>query len=146
MIARSRGERRVFVDSSAYFGLADVYDQAHRRALQIARRLATERRQLITTNFVVAETYTLMLTRIGRPVAMQFLSGIEASESSVVRVGEDDEQRAREIIRRYDDKDFSLVDAMSFAVMERLGIRHAFTFDRHFAQYGFVMLDDAGGV
>ena len=28
----------------------------------------------------------------------------------------------------------------SFAVMERLRIGEAFTFDRHFAQYGFVML------
>ncbi|MCL6636205.1 MAG: PIN domain-containing protein [Peptococcaceae bacterium] len=41
-----------------------------------------------------------------------------------------------EIIRRYGDKDFSLTDATIFAVLRRHGIDLAFTFDRHFKQYG----------
>ena len=41
---------------------------------------------------------------------------------------------------KYQDKDFSLTDAISFAVMERLQITQAFTFDRHFAQYGFTLV------
>ena len=51
-----------------------------------------------------------------------------------------DEARAKAIVRQYDDKDFSLTDASSFAIMERTGIQHAFTFDRHFAQYAFTVL------
>ncbi|SHF68103.1 PIN domain-containing protein [Desulfofundulus australicus DSM 11792] len=43
----------------------------------------------------------------------------------------------REIIKKYRDKDFSFTDATSFAVMYRYGINLAFTFDRHFKQYGF---------
>jgi predicted nucleic acid-binding protein len=54
-----------------------------------------------------------------------------------------DERRAREIIAQYDDKDFTLTDATSFAVMERLGITYAFTFDHHFTQYGFIALTAA---
>jgi len=61
--------------------------------------------------------------------------------TDVVRVEAADEERALEIIRRHEDKDFSLTDATSFAVMSRLGIREAFAFDRHFAQYGFVLLE-----
>ena len=51
-----------------------------------------------------------------------------------------DEERAKQILFQYDDKDFSFADAISFAVMERLAIGLAFTFDRDFAQYGFTVL------
>jgi predicted nucleic acid-binding protein len=66
---------------------------------------------------------------------------MERSSTVIVRVRASDERHAREIIATYDDKDFSLIDALSFAVMERLGITHAFSLDRHFAQYGFILLD-----
>ena len=58
----------------------------------------------------------------------------------VERVNVQDEQRARAIIFSQTDKNYSLTDATSFAVMERIGISIAFTFDRHFAQYGFAIL------
>jgi predicted nucleic acid-binding protein len=51
-----------------------------------------------------------------------------------------DEIRAREIIQTYQDRSFSYTDATSFAVMERLGIRRAFAFDKHFEQYGFELI------
>jgi predicted nucleic acid-binding protein len=38
--------------------------------------------------------------------------------------------------RRHRDKTYSLCDALSFAVMQRLGVRHAIAFDRHFREYG----------
>ncbi len=48
--------------------------------------------------------------------------GIDRDDITIIRVSEADEQRAHEIIYQYDDKDFSLTDATSFAVMERLHI------------------------
>jgi hypothetical protein len=57
-----------------------------------------------------------------------------------VRTRAADEELAKQIILRYQDKRFSFTDAISFVVMERLGIRFAFSFDRNFAQYGFTSL------
>lgn len=42
-----------------------------------------------------------------------------------------DEEKTKQIIRRYTDKPFSYTDAVSFAVMERLGVKEAFAFDPH---------------
>jgi uncharacterized protein len=130
-------DRAVFVDTSGFVALFANRDSLHTNARAMQARLIRGRQQLVTTNFVLSEMHALLLARVGRDIAMRSLIGIDRSDTVVVRVGEDDETRAREILIRYDDKDFTLVDAMSFAVMERLDISRAFTFDRHFEQYGF---------
>jgi uncharacterized protein len=129
--------RRVFVDTSAYFALADRRSGAHDSAQAIGRQLIALRWRLFTTNFVLAETHALVLSRINRGIALQVLLAIDSSTTTVVRVSTRDERRAREILAQYDDKDFSLTDAVSFGVMERLHITHAFSFDADFSQYGF---------
>jgi predicted nucleic acid-binding protein len=68
------------------------------------------------------------------------LRDIAASRTRVIRVRAQDEERARAILFRYEDKDFSFADAISFVVMERVGIQYAFTFDHHFEQYGLTVL------
>jgi len=50
-------------------------------------------------------------------------------------VREEDLERALGVFRTYRDHLFSFVDCISFVIMERLGISHAFAFDRHFDEY-----------
>ena len=97
------------------------------------------RRRLVTTNFVLAELHALLLTRLDRRVAARVLEEVDASNrpTTVVRVATRDERRARQIVFGYTDKDFSLTDTTSFAVMVRLRIPQAFTLDRNFAQFGW---------
>jgi uncharacterized protein len=128
---------RILVDSSAFFALYSADDILHSRAVAVGE---TSRGWLFTTNFIVAETHALLLRRLGRRVAVLFLHEVDRGRITLVRVSLADEQRAREIITLHDDKDYPLTDATSFAVMERLRIEEAFTFDRHFAQDGFVVL------
>ncbi len=105
------------------------------------RRLTDERWQMYTTNVVVAELHALVLARRGREMAGQILMVIDrAPATTIVRVTEHDEREAHEIIRRYADKSFSLTDALSFAVMQRLRIPAAFTFDDDFRQFGVQIL------
>jgi uncharacterized protein len=133
-------QHRVLVDTSAYFALTYSRENPSAQARAIAAHLRIERWQVFTTNFILAEIHALLLSRLNRAVAATFLQEIDRGPTTIVRATEADEQRARAIIDQYQDKDFSLVDAISFAVMERLEIGHAFTFDHHFAQYGFVIL------
>lgn len=132
--------RRAFTDSSAYFALLDRRDQCHAEARAIQERLIRQRAHLFTTNLVVAETHALLLTRLSHAIATAFLRSMEKGSTTVIWVTPADVDGARELIYRYDDKDFSLTDATSFVVMERAGIATAFTFDHHFAQYGLTML------
>jgi uncharacterized protein len=129
--------RRGFTDTSAYFALVEPREASHATALAINRWLAEQRLSIFTTNFVLAEMHALLLNRLGRLIALQVLESIDQSATIIVRVSSRDERRARAIIRQYHDKNFSLTDATSFAVMERLHIRDVFTFDSDFEQFGF---------
>lgn len=133
-------ERRVFVDSSAFLALLDRRDQHHVEAIHLLRALAEQRVRQFTSNVIVMESHALILSSGGIKAGQTFLRSTEASNTTIIRVRAADEQRAREIIYQYDDKDFSLVDAISFGIMERLRITRAFTFDGHFAQNGFTVL------
>jgi predicted nucleic acid-binding protein len=88
----------------------------------------------------VAETHALTLSHLGRAAALQVIQELVDGEMRVIRVRPADERRARAILQQYGDKDFSYTDATSFAIMERLGIGTAFTFDEDFHQYGFIDL------
>lgn len=133
--------RRVLVDTSACYALTDADETDHSATRRVREQLIGEQRPLFTTNFVLAETHALVPARLGR-IPRQVLSAIEQSHTTVVRVSVRDESRARAIIDRYDDKNVSLTDALSFAVMERPGIPTAFTLDHNFAQYGFALLPE----
>jgi predicted nucleic acid-binding protein len=99
-----------------------------------------ERWALVTTNAVVVETYSVLLARArnGRRAALGFLDAVERSASAITveSIRGEDEKRAFALVRAHTDKSYSLCDALSFAVMERLGITEAIAFDRHFREYG----------
>lgn len=132
--------RDIFLDTSAFYALTDSQDINRNASLAIRQRLINEHWRLFTTNFVLAETHALFLARLGRFVALQVVQDTSRSVVRIIRVQQGDEVRGLGIVERYDDKNFSLTDATSFAVMDRLGIDVAFAFDRNFAQYGLELM------
>ena len=126
----------IFVDTGALFAAANAKDKDHQKAKDFLTKLAEEKVILLVTNFIIAEIYTLMLRKIGRDKAIEHLEKLR-NTAEIERVSEEDENKAWQIILRYRDKDFSYVDATSFAIMERLEISDAFSFDEHFEQYSF---------
>ena len=127
-----------FVDTSAFYALLDAEDPHHRKSVGLFTQLGQSRTRLLTSNHVLFETYSLILNRLGRRLAHAWLKTFAIH---VERATAQDEERAVQIVLRYRDKDVSLVDASSFALMERLGLRTAVAYDPHFRQYGrFVVL------
>jgi uncharacterized protein len=110
----------VFIDTGGYFGLASSKDEHHSDAVAIMRALISGHFPLFTSNFILAELHALLLTRISRRTALETLNTIDNSSTTIVRVSQSDENRARQIIAQYDDKNFSLTEATFFAIMDRL--------------------------
>ncbi len=133
--------RKVFVDSGAWIALSDARDKVHAAAKGQFRLLVEERASLVTTNLVIAEVYSIIRRTGGYDPAMRFLrSTRESVRLKVIFPERSLEDQAGEILRKYKDQDFSLVDAVSFAVMQDLEIEEAFAFDRHFTIAGFRLI------
>lgn len=127
----------VLWDSSAILALLDADDADHARAVAVARDIASEERPSFITNYVEAEAHALLLRKLGRAIARQWLL---AGGLPVVRALPSEEQSAREILARHTDKDWTLCDAISFAMLDARHIPSAFTFDHHFRQYGRIQV------
>ena len=79
----------------------------------------------------------MLRNRIHRHAAEQFWDELRSGTATIEPVGAADLEAAWQIGLSYRDQDFSLVDRTSFAVMRRLGIDRAASFDDHFAVFRF---------
>jgi len=131
----------VFIDTGAWFALADKSDAYHEQAVAIYPGLLRNFHHLTTTNFVVAETYILIRRALGHQPAISFLQNISASPR-IVKIYSNPtlEYLAEEILMQYEDQAFNYTDAVSFAVMKQYGITQAFSFDQHFVTAGFSLV------
>lgn len=133
--------RRVFVDTSAFVALRNRAEAEHRRARQTLEELVAQRVPLFTSNYVVAETYTALLMRVGRDEAITWGRRIRLSRAvERVRVDDDVEDATWSLLEAHTDKAWSYVDATSFVLMEREGTDEAFAFDSDFVQRGLRVL------
>lgn len=128
----------LFVDTSGWFPLVDSQERAHAAVARAMRRAVASRRRIVTTNLVVAETHALIMRRIHRSAAVAFVREVIRVPNVVVTSSPELESIAiRDWLDRFEDQDFSLTDAVSFAVMTDRGIREALALDRHFGVAGF---------
>lgn len=129
--------RRVFVDTGAFVALRNAREAEHASARRTLRALLDDGVGLFTSNYVFAETYTALLVRVGRDEAITWGSAFRAGTAiELVRVDAELDDSAWSILTAHHDKDWSYVDATSFALMAREATDEAFAFDRHFAQRG----------
>ena len=123
----------LFVDTSAWYAAADRSDRSHRRAVAIL----SGGDALLTSDHVLVETWLLLRHRLSRGAAERFWGGIRSGVSEIEPVGAADLEVAWAVTETFPDQDFSIVDRTSFAVMLRLGLRRAASFDGDFAVFRF---------
>jgi predicted nucleic acid-binding protein len=123
----------LFVDTSVWYAAADSSDLDNSRA----RRILSSGEALVTTDHVLVEAWRLIHHRISGAVAEKFWEALRNGIAIIETVIPADLEAAWQIGRSWRDQDFSIVDRTSFAVMLRLGIIRAASFDDHFAIYRF---------
>jgi len=136
MISR---KEKVFIDTSAIYALLNLKDENHRKAVNYYENLKKKNAIIITTNYIIDETYTLLMIRKGQEFAVDFIDKLRIT-FNVFYVEKTDDDLAIEILKKYIDKNFSFIDAMSFHIMKRDKIKTALAFDKHFIQAGFKTL------
>ena len=124
-----------FVDSGALLAVHLKNDQYHRAAIRSWRELA---KPAISGDLVIAEFATILARRAGYRFAADAVEHVLTSANfEVVQTSRDDHFEALRWMRKFADQRISFTDCVSFAIMRRLRIRSAFTFDRHFRLAGF---------
>jgi predicted nucleic acid-binding protein len=126
----------IFVDTSFWIGLENTRDAHHADATALLRTTTTT--QLVTSNHVRGESWTWIRRRASHHDAVRFLDRVERSPRlRIVHVDDDLEDRAWWWLRKHDEREYSFVDATSFALMRSMKIKDALAFDGDFSAAGF---------
>jgi uncharacterized protein len=122
-----------YVDTSCWFAAVNENDQFHKEATKILKQQTS----LLTSDYVVLETWRLLQLKTGWQTAEFFWKSIRQGIASVEQVTPVDLERAWTIGSQFQDQEFSLTDRTSFAVMVRNGLNQVATFDADFAIFRF---------
>lgn len=125
---------RLFVDTGAWYALTDRRDPDHE---PVSAALREHRDRLLTSNFVLDETLTLVRYRLGWHVAHRLGEQLRTgSLARLERISPRDEEAAWTIFSTYSDKSFSFTDCTSFALCDRLELPMCVAIDNDFRSFG----------
>ncbi|NUQ65006.1 MAG: type II toxin-antitoxin system VapC family toxin [Pirellulales bacterium] len=127
--------RKTFIDTLFVVALINQRDQYHEQAAELA--VSYEGQQFLTSDAVLLEIGNA-LARKYRRQAVEIIEGFLLSEDvEVVRVTAELFDRAFALYKAHEDKEWGLIDCISFIAMREAKIQDALTFDQHFVQAGF---------
>jgi predicted nucleic acid-binding protein len=136
------GPSKLFIDTGGFIAILHKSDPNHQKMVKYYNK-AKESVTFYTTNFVASETYTWLRYHAGHHIAVQFLDTIETAvdgnELTAVQVDSLTETKARQLLRKYSDQEFSYVDATSFVAMDLLDVNDVLGCDSHYLILGKVI-------
>jgi predicted nucleic acid-binding protein len=128
----------VFIDTSAFYAILDRDDVNHAPAADAWVHLVRDEHALLTTNYVLLETYALVQSRLGIPALRAFQQDV-VPLVQVDWVSEERHNSGVEAALAASRKRLSVVDCIAFQTMRENGVQTAFCFDRHYAEQGFTI-------
>jgi predicted nucleic acid-binding protein len=128
----------MFLDTAYAIALSVVTDEHHAQAVAIAEQLEAQQTRLITTRAVLLEIGNALSRQRYRTAAEQLLESLEHDpQVECVSLTDGLYQQAFALFCERRDKEWGLIDCVSFIVMKEMGLTDALTTDEHFDQAGF---------
>lgn len=131
----------VFVDTSAWLALVNRSDSFHFKAKETRDTLLKNKAKSFVTDFVIVEVANCLSRVPFRSSAIKLVNFIKTAEDiELVKIEQEIFDEAWNLYCSHQDKEWSFTDCTSIVVMNRNGIREAFSTDHHFEQAGFTIL------
>ena len=128
----------VFADTSALYALLVRDDLMHIHDRKCFSYFTEHMVQLLSSSFVLVETIAMLQRRIGLDAIQDFNARI-IPLLEIVWVNAEWYGRAIQRLSSQRKRDISLVDCLSFEIMEARTITLAYSYDRHFEENGFTI-------
>ena len=131
----------VFLDASGIIALLNKSDSLHKQAKQIYRSFLPSNYIFLTTDLVLLEVGNVLSELKFKNAVIKYLKSLQDSPKvKIVYTQKSDFEIGLKRYEKYRDKDWGLVDCISFELMEKYGCKQAFTHDHHFRQANFSVL------
>jgi len=129
----------VFIDTSAILAILDAADHRHNQAENAWTALMSSDEEIITSNYILVETTSLLHSRFGTAAVRQF-TDIMVPTLTVYWVDESLHNIAAAVVTASPNRGPSLVDCVSFEIIRRQRIDSVFAYDRHFEKMGYSLI------
>jgi len=130
-----------FVDASGWIALVNANDTLHHQSVRLFEQRLNDGRGFVTSSVVLLEVGNWLSPVPLRRLASGLAERIEhSSRVQVVELTPELYRKGWQHYRERPDKDWGVIDCVSFTIMQEHNIVEALTGDRHFQQAGFVAL------
>jgi len=132
-------KNEIFLDSAFIIALASKTDSFHEKALQISETL--DGKILVTTRAIMLEVGNALSKRSFRKAGVALLNALEMDDNvAIISLSDELFTKGMELYSKRTDKEWGLIDCISFVVMQERGILQSLTTDIRFQQAGFQTL------
>jgi predicted nucleic acid-binding protein len=125
-----------FIDTSFFIALLTKEDRFHAKADEAWKSLLESEASLVSTNYTLLETFSLIQNRLGLEAVTDFQRDV-VPLLSLEWVDENYHEAGLAAVLTAKRRNLSLVDCVSFEVMRRNRVKNVLTFDKHFGEHGF---------